>query len=1031
MINHATFSPCKLYYIMKAFIGTPKWAATDINNGREIVMNKTLKRLTAVALSAVEAITVVSFGTVASAASTEINPNTIAVGENHSLVIKKDMSLWAAGDNSAGQLGVADVELSDGVKVMDNVVYVEANDDVSFAIDVNGTLYGWGDNSAGQISTTVNNYVITKPLKLMENVIAVSAGDTHTLAITADGTAYGWGSNEYGELGFEYNSKKNGVTEIKKDIVDVAAGDGFSLLVTADGALYACGNNSTGQLGYGNYRDQETPVMVLANGVADAEAGNEHALILKTDGTVWSTGLNDEGQLGNNNDRAATSSFVSTNLSNISYIFAGGNSSGAVNKSGSLYTWGYNADGQLQNGKTVSLFAPASVTTGVASAALGEHHSLVLKTNNRVSSVGGGAYGELFAESSASSVSKPTKVISDITCYSAGADHAAAIDEDGVLYTWGRNDCGQLGLGDTTSRKKPTKVAIKEKARRVWCGNKITFVQCETSVYVFGDNSQGLLGMSTRAANVVSPVVNANLYATNSLEIYTAADYCMALIDGSVFGWGRNTASRMLELPSKVSEPTVIDVPVSGITKLALGNSHVLALAGNEVYGWGSNNNCQLGTSGVYICDTPIQVVLRDSKDNVVAEKFTDIAACENYSFFVSDTGRAWGIGVNGSGQLGTDTYRVKTPYASTSSVAKIYAGSTASAALYDNGKLSMCGDNTNNALGNGSSKDISKFGTITGTSVEEASIGNGFGGYIDSKAVLYCWGDNTYGQVGNGSGGARVTPETVITDAMCAPVVKATAITLNKTTLDLSIKATEKLTVTVTPADAAGVNVTWSSSNPNVASVSADGTVTALSTGKATITAKTLSGLSAKCDVNVTTKVSSFSVTPSKSKTLSIGKSFTFKSKVYPSTADDKTLLFKSSNEDVAVVNASGKVTAIAAGKAVITITSKSNPAKTKEVIVKVRPGKAVVTSRKATSGGVILKWKDAEGADGYEVFRKVSGSSAKAKSVGDAGDSNAFVDDTAVKGKVYVYSVRAYVIIDGKKVYSSSYTQYKITAK
>jgi alpha-tubulin suppressor-like RCC1 family protein len=718
----------------------------------------------------------------------------------------------------------------------------------------------------------------------------------------------------------------------------------------------------------------------------------------------------------------------------MSAVFAGGNSSGALSSTGTVYVWGDNASSQLHNGKSVNLSDPTSLTSGAASIAFGEHHSLMLKTSGSVSSAGSGAFGELFSKA-ADSTASPELIMKDVSSYSAGYDHAAAVDANGRLYTWGNNDCGQLGLGDTVMRTEPTRVtSVKADFAKVWCGNKVTFaLTTDGDVYVFGENSNNLLGTKTKTKTVSTPTINSYLYdKSRNIEIYPSDGFCLALIDGAVYGWGSNSAGRLLDLNKTVSEPTELTSGLGSITKLAVGSSHVLALdSRGTVWVWGSNSLRQLGfESDSYIVDEPTALEITNSKGETVETSFNDIAAAESHSLVVGSDGKLWAFGTNSSGQLGTSDYRLKTPTSITTGISSVYAGASVCAVIDTNGKLYLSGSNTNGALGDGTVTDRSNFYNITLTKAKSASIGNGFAGAIDTDNSLYCWGDNSFGAVGNGSGGAKSEPETVIKDALCLSIKQAEGISLSKTELTVKPNGTASLKATITPSDASA-NVTWTSSDSRIATVTDGGIVKGVALGTATITASTSNGLTASCLVTVTVPVTSFSVTPSKSKTLDIGKSFTITSKIYPTNATDKTLLYSSSDEDVAEVSASGKVTALSSGRTVITVTAKSNPAKTRKITVTVRPAKVVITSRKSTTNGVKLKWNDAEGADGYEVFRKLSGSSSSAKSVGDAGDSNSFTDDTAKKGKTYVYSVKSYVVIDGKKVYSANSKQYKITGK
>ena len=154
------------------------------------------------------------------------------------------------------------------------------------------------------------------------------------------------------------------------------------------------------------------------------------------------------------------------------------------------------------------------------------------------------------------------------------------------------------------------------------------------------------------------------------------------------------------------------------------------------------------------------------------------------------------------------------------------------------------------------------------------------------------------------------------------------TNITLNHTSLSIPRGSTETLTATLTPDPSTpGVidGVTWSSSDESVATVASDGTVTAIASGLAIITASAVdgSGLSATCEVDVTIPVSGVSLNKT-STTIRQHSSEVLRATVSPSDASDKVVTWSSDHPEIASVSNNGTVTAVASsGTAIITATT------------------------------------------------------------------------------------------------------------
>ncbi len=155
------------------------------------------------------------------------------------------------------------------------------------------------------------------------------------------------------------------------------------------------------------------------------------------------------------------------------------------------------------------------------------------------------------------------------------------------------------------------------------------------------------------------------------------------------------------------------------------------------------------------------------------------------------------------------------------------------------------------------------------------------------------------------------------------------TGITLDKSTLALAPGKTATLAATVAPQTAANKEVRWTSSNTNVATVDATGKVTAAGNGTAVITASTVDGgFTAQCTVTVLEDkpeiVAVENVTLNKtSASLEVGETEQLTATVKPADAANKSVRWKSNNENVVSVDANGKLTAISSGMATVTVTT------------------------------------------------------------------------------------------------------------
>ncbi len=300
---------------------------------------------------------------------TDQNWVTISAGNGHSLALKSNGTLWVWGRNTTGQLG--NPLIGDNLLVPTQLgtdtdwSFISAGDEYSIAIKTNGTLWAWGDNVYGQLgdNTSGSGNIRTTPIQIGTdtNWVFASAGTTHTLAIKSNGTLWGFGQNNFGKLGDGTIIDKLTPTQIGTDAnwQTVEASIKHSIALKTNGSLWTWGDNTDGQLGNGlsgSINSQSAPINIEPGSVfSKITRGQKHSSIKRADGTLWSWGNNTSAQLGDNTFSPRTSpTAVVTTVTNWQTVNSRVSHCAGLLPDGTLYMWGSNLYGQLGDGVTPS-----------------------------------------------------------------------------------------------------------------------------------------------------------------------------------------------------------------------------------------------------------------------------------------------------------------------------------------------------------------------------------------------------------------------------------------------------------------------------------------------------------------------------------------------------------------------------------------------------------------------------------------------------------------------------------------------------
>ena len=278
-------------------------------------------------------------------------------------------------------------------------------------------------------------------------------GNTHTTLLMPDGTVWTAGSNANGEIGDGTGQPTLIRKQVLSGATSIAVGSSHNLAAVG-GQLWGWGHGAYGQLGEGVAFGRSVPtVSPVLSDVTAVAAGHTFGLALHPNGTVHAFGYNSVDGIGDGSSSQRVTPVLVTGLSDAVAIAAGVSHALAIRANGTVVAWGSNAFGKLGDGTTTTRLTPVAVSglTNIVAVAAAQDSSLALDSAGHVWAWGSGFYGVL-GQGTTSNASTPVQIasLSNVTAIAAGRSHAVALVGT-TVWTWGLNSNGQLGLGLTPS----------------------------------------------------------------------------------------------------------------------------------------------------------------------------------------------------------------------------------------------------------------------------------------------------------------------------------------------------------------------------------------------------------------------------------------------------------------------------------------------------------------------------------------------------------------------------------------------------
>ncbi len=704
----------------------------------------------------------------------------VSAGRGHTLAVASDGNLYSWGSNDYGQLGDGTiterhepVQVKKPQGVSQNFTWVQASAGYmfSFGLGSDGKLYSWGNNLHGYLGDgTTNDRHTPGPVALPPNVPTgftwnqVAAGSLHALGLGSNGKLYSWGNNLYGYLGDgTTNDRYTPVPVIPPPNVSagftwkqISCWGWHSLALGSDNWLYSWGYNGTNELGIGGPTGyQPTPVRVAAPQKAgsgfiwvESKMGDYYSLAIGSDGNIYGWGYGASGNIGNgavDNEPSPTQAFKPSGAlpgfvwKQISSLsFA----SLAIGSDGNLYSWGGNANGQLGDNTTIQRNTPVKVAA-------------------------------------------PPNTTSGLTWLqvSAGWDNTSfGLASDGNLYSWGNNINGQLGDNTTSERHIPGLVSLPSTTT-------VTAVSFGgTPGTNITKNADGTWSVTTPAHargkvdTTVSWTLNgqqpdahlAYRYLDSYTVTFTSADTSCPAPSGMP---QNQTLAENKQAKRPSPDPKANGCLFDGwfikdtnndskiaydFSQTVTGNITLAAHWTKMDNHWALNPEKGNVLGGQHVTITP-PTINRGIRFNQVSAGGYQTASADSFSIGVASDGNAYAWGSNKYGQLAqkpADAIMQKVPVRvplpdgadSSFTYTQVVAGDSHVLAIGSNGILYSWGRNDHGQLGDGTTTDRYQPQPVKDTSGQpfkavQVSAGVADSAAIDSENRVYTWGSESTGK--------------------------------------------------------------------------------------------------------------------------------------------------------------------------------------------------------------------------------------------------------------------------------------------